>query len=51
MRDDLVEEGNALEINNMIDMEMLDTAQRVNDKNVIDGWWVLRLKRPVTMRA
>ena len=43
--DDLLAQSQALKIKNMIDMEVFDTADRRDDKNLIDGRRVLRRKR------
>ena len=49
--DDLVAQGKALDVRNVIDMQMFDVVPRHGDKKVIDGPWVLRRKGAVTVRA
>ena len=43
--DELVSDGQKLEIKSMIDVEVFDIVERPNGKKVIHGRWVLRRRR------
>ena len=49
--DELVNEGNKLQIKNMIDMKVIDVVKRPSGTKVTGGRWVLRRKVPDCVRA